>query len=47
MDLPLEVMKGGLLIGISKFTANEEIERAAEILSFAINLTRKAMHHKG
>ncbi|KST62837.1 hypothetical protein [Mastigocoleus testarum] len=46
MDLPLEVMEGALRIGIGKFTTNEEIKCAAEILSSAINLTRKAMHRK-
>ena len=46
MDLPLEVMEGSLRIGIGKFTTNEEIERAAEILSSAIDLTRKAMYHQ-
>jgi len=36
-------MEGALRIGIGKFTTEEEISQAAEILSNAVNLTRKAM----
>lgn len=43
LGLPSEVMQGALRIGIGKFTTEEEISQAAEILSNAVNLTRKAM----
>lgn len=43
LGLPSEVMEGALRIGIGKFTTEEEISQAAEILSNTVNLTRKAM----
>lgn len=43
LGLPSEVMEGALRIGIGKFTTEEEISQAAEILSNAVNLTRKAI----
>ncbi len=42
LGLPSEVIEGALRIGIGKFTTEEEIEQAAEILSTAVSLTRKA-----
>lgn len=43
LGLPSDVVEGALRIGIGKFTTEEEIKQAAEILSNAINLTRQAM----
>lgn len=43
MDLPKELIEGGLRIGLGKFTKIEEIEQAAEILSSAVYLIRQAM----
>jgi len=43
LGLPNEVISGALRIGIGKFTTEEEIEQAAEVLSTAVSLTRKAM----
>lgn len=43
LNLPSEVIEGALSIGLGKFTTNEEIERAAEILSTAVSKTRQAM----
>lgn len=41
--LPSEVIEGALRIGIGKFTTDEEIDQAAEILSTTISQTRKAI----
>jgi cysteine desulfurase len=41
--LPSEVIEGALRIGLGKFTTDEEIDRAAEILSTAVSKTRQAM----
>jgi cysteine desulfurase len=43
LNLPSEVIEGGLRIGLGKFTTDEEIERVAEILSTATSKTRQAM----
>lgn len=43
MHLSKEVIEGALRIGIGKFTTFEEIDQAAEILSTAVSLTRKAI----
>jgi cysteine desulfurase len=43
LNLPSEVIEGALRIGLGKFTTDEEIERAAEILSTAVSKTRQAM----
>ena len=37
MNLPEEVMEGALRIGLGKFTTEEEIEQAAEILASAVH----------
>jgi len=42
LRLPSKVIEGALRIGIGKFTTEQEIELAAEILSTAVSLTRKA-----
>ncbi len=44
LGLPSNLIEGALRIGIGKFTTSEEIEQAAEILSSAVSLTRKAMY---
>ncbi len=44
LGLPSEVIEGALRIGIGKFTTEQEIELATEILSTAVSLTRKSMH---
>jgi cysteine desulfurase len=43
LNLPSEVIEGALRIGLGKFTTDEEIDRAAEILSAAVSKTRQAM----
>ena len=43
LNLPSDVIEGALRIGLGKFTTDEEIERAAEILSTAVSKTRQAM----
>jgi cysteine desulfurase len=43
LGLPDNVIEGALRIGLGKFTTDEEIDRAAEILSTAVSQTRKAM----
>ncbi|GAB4182165.1 MAG: cysteine desulfurase NifS [Coleofasciculaceae cyanobacterium] len=43
LNLPSEVIAGALRIGLGKFTTDEEIERAAEILSTAVSKIRQAM----
>jgi cysteine desulfurase len=43
LKLPSDVIEGALRIGLGKFTTDEEIERAAEILSTAASRTRQAM----
>lgn len=43
MDLPQEVIEGALRIGVGKFTTLEEVERAGEIISSAVALTRQAL----
>jgi cysteine desulfurase len=43
LNLPSEVIEGALRIGLGKFTTDEEIDRAAEILSTAVSKTRQAM----
>ena len=43
LNLPSEVIEGALRIGLGKFTTDEEIEGAAEILSTAVSKTRQAM----
>jgi hypothetical protein len=40
MKLPEGVIEGALRIGIGKFTTGEEIEKAGEIISTAINQVR-------
>jgi len=40
-------MQGALRIGIGKFTTEEEISQAAEILSNAVNLTSKSYVSSG
>jgi cysteine desulfurase len=39
-----DLIEGALRIGIGKFTTEEEIERAAEILEIAISQTSQALH---
>jgi cysteine desulfurase len=43
LGLPDNVIEGALRIGLGKFTTDEEIERAAEILSTAVSKTRQVM----
>jgi cysteine desulfurase len=43
MNLPQEVIEGALRIGVGKFTTLEEVERAGEIISSAVALTRQAL----
>jgi len=43
LNLPSEVIEGALRIGLGKFTTDEEIERAVEILSTAVSKTCQAM----
>jgi cysteine desulfurase len=43
LGLPDNVIEGALRIGLGKFTTDEEIDRAAEILSTAVSKTRQAM----
>jgi cysteine desulfurase len=43
LGLPDNVIEGALRIGLGKFTTDEEIERAAEILSTVISNIRQAM----
>ncbi|MDZ8241414.1 MAG: cysteine desulfurase family protein [Nostoc sp. ChiQUE01a] len=43
LDLPKELIEGGLRIGLGKFTKIKEIEQAAEILSSAVYLIRQIM----
>ena len=43
LNLPFDFIEGALRIGLGKFTADEEIERAAELLSTAVSKTRQAM----
>ena len=43
LGLPANIIEGVLRIGLGKFTTNEEIKRAAEILSTAVSKTRQAM----
>lgn len=44
IGLPQEVIEGALRIGLGKFTTLEEIERASDILSSAVSLTRQALY---
>lgn len=46
LGLPDNVIEGALRIGIGKFTTEQEIDQAAEILSYAIGQTRKTMFFK-
>jgi cysteine desulfurase len=43
LKLPPELIEGALRMGIGKFTTDEEIEQAAEILAIAINATTHAL----
>ncbi len=43
LGLPDSLIEGALRIGLGKFTTDEEIDRAAEILSTAVSKTRQAM----
>ncbi len=43
MRLPEELIEGALRIGLGKFTTDEEVERAAEILSSAVGRIRKLL----
>lgn len=43
MQLPQEVMEGALRISLGKFTLDEEVEQAAEILISTIRKTRKIL----
>jgi cysteine desulfurase len=43
LGLPENVIEGALRIGLGKFTTEEEIERAAEILSTGVSKARQAM----
>ncbi|HEY9692755.1 MAG TPA: cysteine desulfurase family protein [Oculatellaceae cyanobacterium] len=43
LHLPSQIIEGALRIGIGKFTTDEEIERAAEIIPTAASKTRQAM----
>ncbi|MBD1902077.1 MULTISPECIES: cysteine desulfurase family protein [Cyanophyceae] len=43
LNLSSEVIEGALRIGLGKFTTDEEIETAVEILSTAVSNTRQAM----
>lgn len=43
MNLPSNVIEGALRIGLGKFTTEEEIELAADILSTTVNQVRQAM----
>lgn len=43
LDLPKELIEGGLRISLGKFTKIKEIEQAAEILSSAVYLIRQTM----
>jgi cysteine desulfurase len=43
LSLPANVIEGALRIGLGKSTTDEEIDRAAEILSTAVSKTRQAM----
>jgi cysteine desulfurase len=43
IGLPLNLIEGAIRIGIGKFTTTEEIEKASEILSSAVRLTRELL----
>lgn len=43
LGLPDNLIEGALRIGLGKFTTDEEIDRAAEILSTTVSKTRQAM----
>jgi cysteine desulfurase len=43
LGLPSGVVEGALRIGIGKFTTDEEIDQAAEILANAVFQIRKLM----
>jgi cysteine desulfurase len=43
LGLPSEFVEGALRIGVGKFTIDEEIEQAAEILSTAIYSVNEVM----
>lgn len=43
MNLPPDVIEGALRIGLGKFTTDQEVERAAEILISAIHGIRKSL----
>jgi cysteine desulfurase len=43
LGLPDNVIEGALRIGLGKFTTDEEIDQAAEILSTAVSQIRQAM----
>ena len=43
LNLPFDIIEGALRIGLGKFTTDEEIERAAELLSTAVSKIRQAM----
>ena len=43
LGLPDNLIEGALRIGLGKFTTDEEIEPAAEILSTAVSKTRTAL----
>lgn len=44
LGLPDNIIDGALRIGIGKFTTEQEIDQAAEIISNAVTYTRKAMY---
>jgi len=44
MNLPSDVIEGALRIGLGKFTTDQEVERAAEILISAIHGIRKSLN---
>jgi cysteine desulfurase len=41
--LPENVIEGALRIGLGKFTTQEDIDQAADILSDAVSKVRRAM----
>lgn len=44
LGLPDNLIEGALRIGLSKFTTDEQIDQAAEILSTAVSQIRQVMY---
>lgn len=46
MGLPKELQDGAIRIGLSKFTTDDEIDRAAAYITEAVSQTRQAVGSK-